>query len=110
MHAVDYLLKPTAAADLRGALDRARLLLDVRRQREAARRMSGLLEEVEVRRPRSHRFVIREGDRTRFLKAEDVEAIEATGNCMHLHIDPDHPACFSFASACLNTSTLHGEA
>ncbi len=86
VHAVDYLLKPPGAAELRGALERARLLVVGRQQREVARKLTGLLEEVEARRPRSHRFVVREGDRTLFLKAEEVEAIEATGNYMHLHI------------------------
>lgn len=86
VHAVDYLLKPPAAADLRLALERARLLVAGRQQREAARKLNELLEDVEAKRPRSHRFVIREGERTLFLKAEDVEAIEATGNYMHLHI------------------------
>jgi len=85
VHALDYVLKPMGEAELRASLDRARLLMEGRQQQDANRRLFALLEEVESRRPRSNRFVVREGERVIFLKAEDVEAIEATGNYMHLY-------------------------
>ena len=84
VHAVDYLLKPVGATELRASLDRVRLLMEGRQQQVVSQRLCALLEEVESRRPRSTRFVVREGERVLFLKAEDVEAIEATGNYMHL--------------------------
>jgi two-component system LytT family response regulator len=85
VHAVDYLLKPVGATELRASLDRVRLLMEGRQQQVVSQRLCALLEEVESRRPRSTRFVVREGERVLFLKAEDVEAIEATGNYMHLY-------------------------
>lgn len=84
VHAVDYLLKPLSQTDLRRALDRCRLLVEG--QRQARPPLTDLLEAVEARRPILRRFVVREGATTRFVAASQVEAIEATGNYMHLHV------------------------
>jgi two-component system LytT family response regulator len=85
VHAVDYLLKPCGADALRGALARAQALLAARKE-EAPERLQDFLEDVERGRERCHRFVVREGSRLTFVPVSDVEAIEATGNYMHLHV------------------------
>ena len=86
VHAVDYLLKPPANSELREALGRARILLEGLKHKEASHRLRSLLAEVETHRTCFHRFVVREGDRVIFVKVQDVEAIEATGNYMHLYV------------------------
>lgn len=85
VHALDYVLKPISRPRFREALARARGILAERGQRDVNRRLLALLEEVEQRRVSLDRFVVREGERILFLKSEEVEAIEATGNYMHLY-------------------------
>lgn len=86
IHALDYLLKPAEDAAVHAALDRAQLLLAGSKRREVHQRLSRLLERVEAEKPRMERFVVREGDRVLFVRTTDVEAIEATGNYMHLYV------------------------
>jgi two-component system, LytTR family, response regulator len=86
VYALDYLLKPASEERLHATLERARGRLLTRCANNVNQRLSCFLEEVESRRVRPNRFVVREGDRVRFVRAEDVEAIEATGNYMHLYV------------------------
>jgi two-component system LytT family response regulator len=85
VHAVDYLLKPVDPARFRDALGHAREILAGRQERETNRRLLALLGEMESRRPMLDRFVIREQDRVRFIKAQEVDAIEAAGVYAVLH-------------------------
>ena len=85
VHALDYLLKPCGPEALRAALDRARSLLATRAE-DSSRRVLDLVEEVERHRDRPHRFVVRDGNRVLLIPADQVDAIEATGNYMHLHL------------------------
>jgi two-component system LytT family response regulator len=75
VHALDYLLKPFDAARFARALARAREHLSQRK-----------LEELEAHRQRLSRFVVRSGGRISFVKAREVDCIEATGNYMRLHV------------------------
>jgi two-component system LytT family response regulator len=82
---VDYLLKPIDPAHFRAAIERTRAILLGRRPQEVAQRVYDLLDHIESARPRVSRFMAREGSRVRFVRIEEVEAIEATGKYMHLH-------------------------
>jgi two-component system LytT family response regulator len=86
IYALDYLLKPASEERLHASLERARGRLLSRSTTDIDQRLSSFLEKVESNRVRPSRFVVREGDRVRFIRAEDVEAIEATGNYMHLYV------------------------
>jgi two-component system LytT family response regulator len=85
VHAVDYLLKPVEPVRFRDALRHAREILAGRRERETNRRLTALLEELETRRRTLDRFVVRDQDRVRFVKVQDVDAIEAAGVYVVLH-------------------------
>jgi two-component system LytT family response regulator len=85
VHALDYLLKPVEPERFRDALRHAREILAGRRERETNRRLLALLEEMEARRRTLDRFVVRDRDSVRFIKAQDVEAIEAAGVYVVLH-------------------------
>ncbi len=85
VHALDYVLKPISRPRFKEAVARARTTLAERGQRDVNRRLMALLEDVEQRRSSLDRFVVRDGERILFLKSEEVEAIEATGNYMHLY-------------------------
>ena len=84
VHALDYLLKPLSRPRFKEAMQQARATLEGKEHRAVNRRLLALLEEVEQRRQSLDRFVVRTADRILFLKSEEVEAIEATGNYMHL--------------------------
>ena len=89
-HALDYLLKPLDGRRLRETLLRARERLAARDSGEASRRVLGLLAEVQQHRRYLQRFAIRSAGRVAFVPVRDVEAIEADGNYMRVHVDAGH--------------------
>lgn len=91
VHALDYVLKPFDRARFRLAMERARDEV-VRRSgegRDVDRRLLALLEEIEDRRTRLDRIVVKSGGRVFFLRAEDIDWIEAAGNYVELHVGKD---------------------
>ncbi len=89
VHAVDYLLKPVEPGRFCDALRHAREIVAGRLERDTNRRLLALLGEMEARRPTLDRFVVRDQDRVRFIKAQDVDAIEAAGVYAVLHRGKD---------------------
>jgi two-component system, LytTR family, response regulator len=85
VHAFDYLLKPVEPERFRDALRHVREILSGKRQRETNQKLMKLLEAVESQRRCPDRFVVREGVRTVFIKAQEVDAIEAAGVYAVLH-------------------------
>jgi two-component system LytT family response regulator len=85
VHALDYLLKPVEPERFRDALRHAREILAGRCERETNQKLLALLEAVESQRRSPDRFVIRDGGRTVFIKAQEVDAIEAAGVYAILH-------------------------
>jgi two-component system, LytTR family, response regulator len=85
VHALDYLLKPVEPGRFRAALAHVRETLAGRFEHEADQKLPALLEAVESRRRPADRFVIRDGGRTTFLKAPEVDAIEAADVYAVLH-------------------------
>ncbi|HUK13676.1 MAG TPA: response regulator [Thermoanaerobaculaceae bacterium] len=88
VHALDYLLKPFDQARFSRALGRAREDLRSRGDPVDARLLA-LLEQLEAQRQHLGRFVVRADDRIFFVRARDVECVEATGNYMVLHVGAD---------------------
>jgi two-component system, LytTR family, response regulator len=86
VHALDYLLKPFDQRRFREAIGRARESLKDRATQAINERLLALLEEVESRRRIVSRFVVRTDGRIVFVRAKDVECIEATGNYMQLYV------------------------
>jgi two-component system LytT family response regulator len=103
VHAVDYVLKPIDPARLGEAVERARTRLGreglQRRHAELVRRLTGLIAEVEagiVAPPatvepaeaagRAERLLVRAGERLFFIRAEEIDWIEAAGNYARLHV------------------------
>lgn len=106
VHAIDYVLKPFPDERVVSALERARAVVNEKRQLELGRRLADLVREwpshggsaTEVELPdeplpqrksgaRAHltRFTVREQGRVRFVPAGDVDWIEADGNYLVLH-------------------------
>ena len=89
VHALDYLLKPFDRERFHEALVRARQTLEravERRSRAAsARARAGSQADAQ----RLDRFVIKSGGRVFFVRADEIDWIEAAGNYVKLHVGND---------------------
>ena len=86
INAVDYLLKPFKPARLKQALQRARELLRSRTLPEANPQLAALLSQVRG----GARILVKSPDRILFLKPQEIDHIEASGNYLILHAGKDH--------------------
>lgn len=84
-HALDYVLKPYDADRLELALERARTLLNGRRQNTLDRRLGALLEELRGRSQYLERLVVRSGGKILMLRVADIDYVEAASNYVRLH-------------------------
>ncbi len=85
VHALDYVLKPLNRERFRQTMARARQSISQRIQSEISARLLAFLDASEGRRKGNDKFVIRDGDRVFFLNPTEIEAVQSTGNYMHLY-------------------------
>lgn len=85
VHALDYLLKPFDRERFSRAVERARTHLKREKREAFDTRLLALLADI---RPEKHldRFVIKSSGRVFFLKAEEIDWIEAASNYVRLHM------------------------
>src|ERR1041384_2852792 len=83
--ALDYLLKPFDRERFAKALARGRAECERRSASDLGARMQSLLAELRGRKKYLDRIVIRAGGRVIFLRAEELDWIEAAGNYVRLH-------------------------
>jgi two-component system LytT family response regulator len=86
VHALDYLLKPFDRERFRQALGRARQHLERKDPGELERRLLQLVQDLRSSPQRPERFVIKSGGRVFFVRAEEIDWIEAAGNYVKLHV------------------------
>jgi two-component system LytT family response regulator len=87
VHALDYLLKPFSRARFEEALDHARRYVAMAKMdMEFKSKIKSLLQDIQEANPCARRFFIQSRGKVRFLKAEEVEWAEATGNYVLLHV------------------------
>jgi two-component system LytT family response regulator len=99
VHAVDYLLKPYDISRLATALDRAESRLGGRqlpsetpREADQLRQLLAAVRAGELGlRPAPTRFAVRVGERLYYVRAEDIDWIEAEGNYLRLHTGMGSP-------------------
>ena len=85
-HALDYVLKPFDESRIDRALHRVReQIARPAGSRHIDPRLLSLLEELRDRR-RSDRLVVKTGGRVVFLRTEDIDWVEASGNYVRLHV------------------------
>jgi two-component system LytT family response regulator len=89
VHAVDYLLKPFDRDRFTQALARARQQLEQRSSGDLERRLLELVQDLKPVQQKLERFVIKSGGRVFFVRAEEIDWIEAAGNYVKLHVGPD---------------------
>ncbi|HEV2947431.1 MAG TPA: LytTR family transcriptional regulator DNA-binding domain-containing protein, partial [Gemmataceae bacterium] len=91
VNALDYLLKPFDRDRFRKALSRAREQITKESSSTSGEQLGALLEEVQTGRSGRplERLVIKSGGRVFFLRAEEIDWIEAAGNYLRLHVGSD---------------------
>jgi two-component system LytT family response regulator len=86
VHALDYLLKPFDRDRFQQALGRARVQLERRSNGDLERRLLELVQDLKPASQRLERFVVKSGGRVFFVRAEEIDWIEAAGNYVKLHV------------------------
>jgi two-component system, LytTR family, response regulator len=86
VHALDYLLKPFDRQRFHQALLRARQQLERRPNGDLERRLLELVQDLRPASQRLERFVIKSGGRVFFVRADEIDWIEASGNYVKLHV------------------------
>jgi two-component system LytT family response regulator len=86
VHALDYLLKPFDRERFQQALTRARQQLERRSTGDLERRLIELVQDLKGPQQKLERFVIKAGGRVFFVRADEIDWIEAAGNYVKLHL------------------------
>ncbi|HVX39240.1 MAG TPA: LytTR family DNA-binding domain-containing protein [Gemmatimonadaceae bacterium] len=85
IHALDFLLKPFDQTRFEKALDRARGQVARRAGPVIDPRLMSLLEELREERKYSDRMIVKSGGRVFFLRTDDIDWVEASGNYVRIH-------------------------
>jgi two-component system LytT family response regulator len=85
VHAIDYLMKPFDRKRFAQALDHAKAQLQRPVQTDTGRIME-LLAELKTSGKYLERFAIKTGEKILFVRAEEVDSIEAEGNYVRLNL------------------------
>src|SRR6185437_8936637 len=91
LQAVDYVLKPVQAKRFSLALSRARRRLESARPGDLAERIERLLGEYGRAGSTPDRILVRSGSKALFVKLDDIEWLEASGNYVRLHTPARDP-------------------
>jgi two-component system LytT family response regulator len=89
IHALDFLLKPFDQTRFEKALDRARGHLNRDRAGGLDPRLVSLLEELHEERKYSERLIVKSGGRVFFVRTEEIDWVEASGNYVKIHTKND---------------------
>jgi two-component system, LytTR family, response regulator len=86
VHALDYLLKPFDRERFNKALGRAKLQIERDRTGAMSAELFALLTDLKARPKQLQRLVIKSGGRVFFLRADEIDWIEAAANYVRLHV------------------------
>ena len=86
VHAIDYLMKPFDRKRFANALDHAKDRLKLPAGDPDTERIMTLLNELKKGAKYLERFAIKKGEKVIFVRAEDVDSIEAEGNYVRLNL------------------------
>jgi two-component system LytT family response regulator len=86
VRALDYLLKPFDRTRFTDALQRARTQIETQTTGDLGRRLIALMKDLKREPPKTDRLVVKSGGRLFFLRADEVDWIEAAGNYVRLHV------------------------
>lgn len=85
IHAFDYLLKPFDKKRFEKTLEQAKQRIQTENKGEMNHRTLALLEELRLRTSYLERLIIKTGGRVFFIKADDIDWLEAEGKYVRLH-------------------------
>ncbi|MCC6368192.1 MAG: response regulator transcription factor [Bryobacterales bacterium] len=85
-HDIDYLLKPFDRHRFEQALDRARRVLSAEDRHQQDSQLKALLDGYHARKRYVTRFPVKQNGRILFLKAEEIDYVEAAGKYVCLHV------------------------
>ena len=86
VRALDYLLKPFDRERFNEALERARRQVEREETGDLGRRLLALVKDLRRDQPRAERLVVMSGGRLFFLRADEIDWVEAAGNYVRLHV------------------------
>jgi two-component system LytT family response regulator len=86
VRALDYLLKPFDRERFNDALERARRQVEREETGDLGRRLLALVKDLRRDQPRAERLVVKSGGRLFFLRADEIDWVEAAGNYVRLHV------------------------
>ncbi len=89
VHALDYLLKPYDRDRFEKALRRAKTEATLRRTTQASQKLLSLLEGMESKKPQVDRLLVRSAGKVFFLRADEIDWVESSGNYVKLHVGTD---------------------
>jgi two-component system LytT family response regulator len=86
VHAFDYLLKPFDKTRFEKTLQQAKERIRTESKGEVNTRTLALLEELRARTTHLERLIVKTGGRVFFIKADDIDWLEAEGKYVRLHV------------------------
>jgi two-component system LytT family response regulator len=89
VRALDYLLKPFDRDRFQSALQRAKASIEQQETGDLGRRLLALVKDLRPAAPKTDRIVVKSAGRLFFLRADEIDWIEAAGNYARLHVGND---------------------
>jgi two-component system LytT family response regulator len=89
IHALDFLLKPFDQTRFEKALERARTQIASKQGQVIDSRLVSLLEELREERKYPERLIVKSSGRVFFVRSEEIDWVEASGNYVKVHTKAD---------------------
>ena len=86
VHAIDYLLKPFDRERFQRTLDRAKQQIALQKREDVQASLLRILSEQGARLQPLKRILVKSGDKSFFVRPEEISWIEAQGNYVALHV------------------------
>jgi two-component system LytT family response regulator len=86
VHAIDYLLKPFDRERFQRTLERAKQQISLQKRKDVNEELLRMLNEQSARSQPLKRFLVKTGDKSFFVRPEEISWIEAQGNYVALHV------------------------
>jgi two-component system, LytTR family, response regulator len=90
VHALDYLLKPFDGPRFLRTLERARERLERQRAGDLGKRLLAMVQDLKPEATQApDRLVVKSGGRIFFIRADEIDWVDAAGNYVRLHVKGD---------------------